>query len=357
MVSKIGVPTSRWPVIVAAIMLLIFSNLAMLIDIDNFVFRFAHMHSHRTRKPEAGERSAPYYTRARKQIPTCVRAGRARTFLMVFMSRSGSTAISQTMANQAGVSHGFELLEERNVIPGDTARALNETRAFFDAGIKAGRMPGYKIRSHYVLKDPAGWAALAAEYDTRIIWQYRKNVFKAAIGVYARVVLGDTTATSGIPKDELIAQDRCSMGVGCSFRIENFKEMHNILTNRIEQDMQIMQAVKAIDGERKCVFELPYEDYLYYQRETMQDLFAFLGVKAHNLETFRAKATADNLCKVIKNYDEICTTFYGCPVWQPYLDDFKNDCRCRNFITGSAAYCLPFSDQQVNHYVENRNVK
>ena len=225
-----------------------------------------------------------------------------------------------------------------HIAPGNNTGALAETRKFFEEGLAKGLTPGFKIRSYHVLPLSQEWSNLAKEFDTRIVWQYRKNVFKSAIGTYQKEVLGDSTAISGLKKNE-IKGDRCSLGVGCKFRIEDMPKFHDLLKNRVKYQDQISEAVRVLDGGRDCSWEVPYEDFLYYPQDTIRDLHKFMGFDPENTESDRIKATGDSLCDVVENYDELCNNFYACAAWQPYLDDFVNDCRCSKFTTGTTEFC------------------
>lgn len=301
-----------------------------------------------------GDDTRKYYVRAKRPFASCAQAGTpAKSFLMVFMSRSGSTAISQTLSIHSRIENKFEFLHPllSDTANYSAAQALNMTRTFFDDAISRGKIPGYKVRSIHIFADPQAWEDLAREYDTRIIWQYRKNLFKTALGIYAEEVYDDDTATGGIKvKDLEKVDDRCDLGIGCSFAINEWGVFHEILTSRIRQDVHIMRAVKVLDGGRDCTFELPYEDYLYHKEDTLNDLFTFLGLQMESTDTYKAKATGDSLCDVVENFDELCTNFYGCPVWQPFLEDFENDCRCTNFTHGSAEYCSTFGEREMAAY-------
>lgn len=232
----------------------------------------------------------------------------------------------------------LEYLDRLDVSIANTTGALAETKAFFKQGIANGLTPGFKIRSYHVIPKPEEWAKLVKEFDTRIIWQYRKNVFKSAIGTYQKEVLGDATAISGIKKSD-VKGDRCAMGVGCKFRIDNLDTFHEMLKNRLTYQNDISRAVEILDAGRDCVMELPYEDYLYYPRETIHDLQTFLGLRYETTAPDRIKATKDSLCDVVENFDQLCQAFYACAVWQPYLDDHINNCRCTRFSKGTAKYC------------------
>lgn len=285
----------------------------------------------------------PVYSRYNKTMPRCVTESnneRAKSFLIVFMSRSGSTAISTELQQHPDAYiPRMEYLDKYPVKPDEPIKIANLTREYFNVGIAEHRAAGFKIRSYHVLKHPELWHNITAEYGTRIIWQYRKNLLKSAIGTYQRDILGDQTAIGGIRHQEMVGKDRCDMGVGCTFRIEQFDELHNIMAKRLIIERDIMEAVNVLDNGRGCVMEVSYEDYLYHSRDTMRDIMKFLGLSEIHHQSLRIKATSDNLCDVVENWDELCYNFYGCAVWQPYFEDYINDCRCRNFTLGPTSFC------------------
>lgn len=296
-----------------------------------------------------------YYKRAEKPLPKCVtdkngNIVQAKSFIMVFQSRSGSTTISQTMQQHPLIQHEFELLDREKIPEHDGETAINITRAFFKKIISQGKIPGYKIRSYHVLANVQGWRDLVKEFDTRVIWQYRKNLMKVGIGTYARIVLGDNSKAAGFNSKEIEGKNQCDLGAGCSFRIEDWVEFHKILTSRIANDVDMIKAAHILDAGRQCIFELPYEDYLYYQNDTITNLWKFLGIHSWKYDLYLTKATGDNMCKVIENFDELCEKFYGCPIWQPYLDDFHNHCRCVNFTYGETTFCSMYNYEQIARF-------
>lgn len=294
-------------------------------------------------------------TRTMKPIAECSKQGKkAKSFLMVFISRSGSTAISQTLNTHPAIKNMFELLDDRNISK-KTSEAVHVTRTFFKETIASGLIPGFKIRSHHIMGDVEGWRKLIHEFDTRIIWQYRRNVVKTALGIYSRAVFNDSTATGGIRREDLEriggAKNRCKMGVGCSFRIDDFYLLHQIMSARIRQETEALDAISILNNGRNCVFELPYEDYLYWKKEIMEELFRFLGLTLHTLKTSRIKATSDSLCDVISNFDDVCDVLYGCPLWQPFLHDSHDaSCRCSNFKHTSGPFCSVVSNEHIAKY-------
>lgn len=279
------------------------------------------------------------YIRTERPIPPCHKEGLAKSFLIVFMSRSGSTAISSELQHHSQTHMKIlEHLDRLNISASDSYGALSETRKFFDEGIQKGLTPGFKIRPYHILSDVEGWKKLIQEYGTRLIWQYRKNIFKSCLGSYARYYRGDLTAVSGINLKEDITK-RCEMGLGCRFKIDNMTGYHALLKASVKNQDKITEAVKALDSEGQCTMEVPYEDYLYHPGDTIKDLQTFLGLKRERHAPSRMKATSDSLCDVVENFDELCHNFYGCSLWQPLLEDDVNDCHCTKFSNGPMTFC------------------
>lgn len=270
--------------------------------------------------------------------PSCTRGGeRARSFLMVFMGHSGSSAIMSELRqhpeiyieNPEAVDHGENEFNSPN--------ALNFTRAFFSRGQNQNQVPGFKIRPWHLVNAPEEWAALAREFDTRIIWQYRRNALKQTVGEYSYRALNDSSVLEGLrSRDEL--QRRCEIGAGCSFPIEDLDYFHSMLRNSMMTDAQIARATSLLADGSDCVHELRYEDYLYHRKGTMLDLYDFLGIKHIDIEPTRFKATGDNMCKVVDNWLDLCAAFYGCAAWRPLFEDPINGCGCP-FSKSPTKYC------------------
>lgn len=289
--------------------------------------------------PESQAELLSIRSRRNRPLPKCASDGeRAQTFLMVFMGHSGSTAILSELYNHSQVHVGtMEPVDHQEVF--NTTEALKRTREIFNYAIRQGRTVGFKIRPNHVLAEPEAWRELVVEYKTRIVWQYRKNIMKAAIGEYSNRYLNDTSAIEGL-KLNLSREERCRIGAGCSYRIENFGFLHYQLRSMLYSQNSIAGAVKVLSGDSPCVREMPYEDYLYDRDAFMADLNRFLGLGREDTTPERFKATSDNMCEVVENWDELCDKFYGCILWQPLLDDPRNNCFCK-LASGSptSGYC------------------
>lgn len=222
-------------------------------------------------------------------------------------------------------------------IQNNTTMALEYTREFFKRGIAAGKTPGFKIRPSHIKNDPKAWADLAREFSTRIVWQYRRNSLKQAVGEYSYRVLKDTSIVEGLKSEEEVA-NRCDIGAGCTFPIKDFGAFHKIMTSVTRSDFLIADAAHLIADGRDCVHEMRYEDYLYHRAGAMKDILEFLGVDLIDTQPERYKATNDNLCEVVSNWQEFCGAFFGCKVWRHMFEDEENGCSCR-FTSSPAEYC------------------
>lgn len=273
-----------------------------------------------------------------RKLPECAKtASRAQTFLFVFMGHSGSSAILSELQ-----AHSETIIEEREPVDHyhyefNTTAALAYATEIFQHGIAQGKVPGFKMRPLHIKNNPTGWAHLARQFQTRIIWQYRQNLVKQAVGEYSYKYLNDSSVLEGLRNKEAV-NERCNRGVGCSFAITDFEFFHETLKDCVHSDLAIARGVHLLANGSSCIHALPYEDYLYNREGTMRRLQSFLGLKYEETAPQRFKATNDNLCKVVNNWKELCSNFYGCHVWRHMFQDHVNDCYC-DFSSGNVKYC------------------
>lgn len=272
-----------------------------------------------------------------RELPPCAKENEpARSFLMVFMGHSGSSAILSEVREHPNVfMNVMELVDHQNIF--NATAAAETTKTFFEKGLRNGKVPGFKIRPHHLLAEPKLFYDLIRQFDTRIIWQYRKNLFKASIGEYAVRFLHDNRSVEGL-RENLTDSVRCAQSAGCSFRIDDVAFLHSIMKRKVHSHNLIADAVHSIIGSNGCVREIPYEDYLYNREATIRDIFRFLGLSYHKTTPKRFKANSDNMCKLVENWQHVCKMFYSCITWQYMIDDARNDCFCKS-LGGPTTYC------------------
>lgn len=277
-----------------------------------------------------------FQARHSRPLPSCAR-GRARSFLMVFMGHSGSSALVTELKQHPLIQiESNEMVDHQSTF--NTTEALAITRAYFKRVIATGKVPAFKIRPTHILNDPEAWKKLLAEFNTRIIWNYRKNIFKQVVGEYSHRYLNDTSAVEGL-RVNLTAKERCRIGAGCRFPITNFNFFHSTLRGITRSQHSIYRAIGHLSTDQAaCVREVPYEDYLYHRQQVLHDLFSFLGLPFVQTTPDRFKATDDNLCHVVENWPQLCRKFYGCILLQHMMDDERNSCYCPLSV-GNTEYC------------------
>lgn len=282
------------------------------------------------------------------RLPPCAERNSseiAQSFLMVFMGHSGSSAILSEM----GQHKKFWVTVPEPVDHGEyeqnTTLALQYADEYFTNGTMYGKIAGFKMRPFHIMQNPQAWRDLVKKHKTRIIWQFRANVFKQAVGEYTHEYLGDNAVIEGL-KDGLTLEERCKTGK-CRFKIENMDHLHQLLVKFSTNDEQIKTAVHYLGAQGGsadgCVLPVAYEDYLYGRKNIMRQIHAFMGVEHEDHPPTRRKATKDNMCEAVENFDQVCDSFYGCAAWRWMMDDHINGCKCTGLSVSTFAerehYC------------------
>ncbi|CAN8070607.1 unnamed protein product [Agarophyton chilense] len=266
------------------------------------------------------------------QPPPCSQSKPGKqNFLMVFMGHSASSAILSELKQH---SRFFITIPEPIDHPPyefNTDLGIRYADEFFKNASSTGKISGFKMRPWHILHAAGEWKALVIKYNIRLIWQYRINVFKQAVGEYTARYMNDSSAIEGIDHT-MSDEDRCKIGVGCQFRIENVSRLHDLMVNFIENNRQIQDAVHLLSNsneEEQCMLPVTYEDYLYGRETTMRKLLKFLDADYEDHAPFRKKATSDNMCYALLNFhEEICDAFFRCSKWRSMLHDPRNLCTC-----------------------------
>lgn len=193
---------------------------------------------------------------------------------------------------------------------------------------KEGRISGFKMSSVTVVKAPELWQQVAEDFNLRILYNYREDFFKMAVGRYPYYFLGDNSTVGGVAPGE----ERCSNGESmCKFEIESVENLHCVMTRAARVNHYMDKAVGILTGGTKCFLELPYSDYLKYPNQQMFQIQDFLGIRRIEIKARRKKATSSNMCDVVSNYAEVCAAFNECTDWHDMLNDVENNCTCSHF--------------------------
>lgn len=283
-----------------------------------------------TRQSDARRRSLA-------NLPKCAAKGRAPSFLMVFQGHSGSTAImtslrkhSQTFITGLEPIDHFAITKETHM--NVSRRAVAYTDQFFrnasaSAAASAPLSAGFKVRPTHILKLPESFAHVIREHDTRIIWSYRSNTLKQAVGDYRIHKFNDLLSYEGLKTSDngsaLVPDSR-----NASFRIDDMNLLHSLLKGRAKADNVLAEAVAKISPDN-CVLPVSYESLLRDPDLTLLRVHRFLALDESEIQPMeRAKANQDALCELVENWDDLCQKLYGCVEWRWMLDDVDNGCSC-----------------------------
>lgn len=281
---------------------------------------------------------------AEARLPPCAAGGavRAKSFLILFMGHSGSTALLSEMTQHSsimGSPTGPEPIDhfeyEQN-----TSLAVSFTRQFLAEGIAAGKVPGFKLRPTHITNDPEAFRAIIKDFGVRLIWNTRGNLLKQAVGEYRYRYLKDLSVIEGLRDGETL-EERCPDG-SCAFNVSNVRFFHDVLRDLANNDRLVEEAVTAL-GLDGCVLPVPYEEYLYGREVTMARIYRFLGLPVEDHPPNRQKATHDSMCMSVSNMEVLCDAFYACPDLRWMFDDWRTGCKCSvlpvSHFRPSGGYC------------------
>lgn len=273
------------------------------------------------------ELRASLQTAANASVPACAHAGQAKSFVIMFMGHSGSTAMITALEQHPSVSVSEYEPLDHGVRANNAHLALTYADNYFKKTRAKGLVGGFKVRPRNILKEVARWRRLFEKHDTRIIWNFRGNTFKQAVGHYPIRFLNDSSRYEGLKHGE--ASDRVQR-----FRIHDMGALHTLLLDRVRGETHVELAMmNAARG--RCVLPVGYEAFLKDAGLQTLRMQAFLGLDlAKRLKPGRRKATGDNMCDVISNWDEVCEAFFGCASWRGMMEDVDNNCTCSNLDIG-----------------------
>mmetsp|Transcript_30640 Transcript_30640/g.117183 ORF Transcript_30640/g.117183 Transcript_30640/m.117183 type:complete len:567 (-) Transcript_30640:171-1871(-) len=276
----------------------------------------------------------------KKTVPACAASlPKAGGYLFMMSAHTGSTAMMSQLTQHPDVHYDLNNFEPLNSFDFEELNPIDAVawaREYFSKRTNntetnpENKLPGFKMSPVTVVKAPDAFKKLVHDFNLRIIWNYRENVFKWSVGRYPYYYLGDNTAVGGIEASSGV-DDRCSVGVGCSFNVLDNRDLHCIMVRFHRVDQYVRKAVSILTEETGCYLEMAYEDYLEDSVGQMTKAFEFLGLKPIVMEPKRAKATSNNMCDVVANYGSVCAAFGECTAWKDMLNDPASACSCSNY--------------------------
>jgi hypothetical protein len=218
--------------------------------------------------------------------------------------------------------------------------ALAHANQFFANATRLGKTGGFKIRPRNLLRDPGAWVRLMRKYNTRIIWNHRSNVLKASLGHYPIAQLGSTAAYEGIVIGQNDTKAKAKDRAVTRFRVTNMGVLSRLMRDRLLGEAEVGLALRRLGSagrkrpKDECTLPVSYEALLSDAPATVLRVQQFLGLNMNESHApLRRKATSDNLCELVENWDDVCTMFYGCTFVRWMLEDIPNGCTCNRIVT------------------------
>lgn len=269
-----------------------------------------------------------------------VRNDRAQSFLLVFMGHSGSTAIMTALKQHSEMFiSSLEPLDHGM----STGKALRFADFFFNQTRSKGKTGGFKIRPRHLLAAPKKWAGLMKRHNTRLVWNFRRNLMKQAIGHYPIIHFGSRQAYEGLKVESRSTEEEDRHETAVARFSVQIPLLFRLLQKRIDGEGQVVLALQSLKSIRNTSYAPPllkvsYEDLLADERGTVAQVQEFLGLSmAEQHLPLRRKATSDNLCELLENHDEVCRRFSECSGISWMLND--GACNCSSVDSFASPDC------------------
>lgn len=252
--------------------------------------------------------------------------GKAETFLMGCIGHTGSSAIISTLYqhSELRIPVPFEPLR----LVRDAQMQIRVTTSIFENVTSNGYPCGFKVRPEHIGKSNIDdWKQLVSNFSTRFISLTRQNVFLTGIGLYSIRALLDRSAMMGlrgVSSDEHCKSDPSA----CHFSIDDVRFLAYLMLHAEEGNRHVMQLASTIPWP--CRLDITYEEYVSNPEEATIRIYDFLGVQHEDRQPFFQKALPKSPCQIVTNYQEVCATLWGCPNFQPFLEQPSSGCYCED---------------------------
>ncbi len=214
-------------------------------------------------------------------------------FVILMVGRSGSSYLTELLSSHPSICAMGE-----KPGPWKAPKQLAWTRRYLTEDLPLGKTAvGFKIKRKDI-KDQPRFAELLRELQARIILLRRKNVVKLTVSWYNSQRLFNKTGQWNLYDERDRLPPLVVDETGFADRLK-----------------QMEQAIAALEGYVMDLalptYQLYYEDLLYDEHNTLQRIFAFLGVEYVPTTSSCKKNTSDDLRNAVANFDELRSRYLG----------------------------------------------
>mmetsp|Transcript_5523 Transcript_5523/g.16484 ORF Transcript_5523/g.16484 Transcript_5523/m.16484 type:complete len:373 (+) Transcript_5523:69-1187(+) len=260
------------------------------------------------------------------RIPLCdSKRNKARSFIMIKTSYAGGTELFSQLARHPDVfwdssPSPAEPLEEKSPAS-NASRAIAWTRQYFEKGIAQAKVPGVEMNIFSMLEAIDQWQDLLAEFDTKVIFNYRYDHLRRAVDKYI--------AQKAEEREPGLKESRHTARNGQPVVIDSFAAIHGLMMRSWNAQQVKRGVVRAVTNE--CALEVPYEDYLRYPKDVVSQTLDYLNLPKMKFDVQQKRGTNTNLCATVENFAEMCAAFRECAAWGWSLEDSENHCSCEKY--------------------------
>jgi hypothetical protein len=223
-------------------------------------------------------------------------------FVLFFTGRTGSTYLTQALSSHPEIAPGanWEPLDGKN-----REQQLQAVRKLLTQP-PYGYHPavGFKTKLS-VVKDPEELANLLRVLGARIIVMQRRNSIKHAVSWFNAHRIHDATGYWNLYNEE----NRLPLATIDVAEFDRWLKQVEIEKHELESYAKSMQLPTLY---------LYYENLLVDQRETLEQVFSFLGVRSEPVQSGTCKNTSDDLREAVSNFDELRSRYVGTPYEQMF---------------------------------------
>jgi LPS sulfotransferase NodH len=224
-----------------------------------------------------------------------------RRAVLLFEGRTGSSALADALQQNPHISFLGEdvahLRDQGWAAQRDWIQTLFwNTAAFSDRRIKAhANTVGFKVKLRDIA-DTAAFRELLESNQIRILHMTRDNLIKQVVSSIRAIDLYKATGRYNL------RPNHAELKPGpCKIRLSRFQDTLAWLEEHVEQLENFVSSLTV------PVHHITYEQLQHDARDTVRQVFDFLGVPQATVRLRLIKITDDQLQNVIVNYDELKT--------------------------------------------------
>lgn len=237
----------------------------------------------------------------------------ASPFLIVFIARSGSSAIMGDLKQHPNVAMWGEVFGGKTLPLANQTAQTDENRIAFlrhfwaPKRFNAEAARGFKLQINSRPPQFSAWDRLPGimdEYHAKLIVLRRANILKQAISaIRARDLVKLTKLTTGKQRGHIDRNAHESVRRFAEQPTEiDLADLQGVIWSIEKGRSQLAEIMKLVPP----ALEVTYEDYLSDRARVINSIFETIGVPVTTIgEPAFAKITNDDLSAVVTNYDEV----------------------------------------------------